>query len=196
MKLIELKTGPEVKHLLISKLQAVLDGQPPNTIPVDPSLEEIATQQDQIGWEQILRGRFGWTWNAHNRTPLGQSTTSKGHWTTEVITFIWAQWWKLWELRNNNRHGHDLATRQQAQERQLDHEIQTFYEAYAHKVPQHLAWLFDTTIAIHRSRPAAATRQWLNTWKPIIENAMTEDNPDGDPNNPENYPYTTALETG
>ena len=118
MKLIKLETGPEVRHLLVSKLQAVLDGQSPNTIPVHPSLEEIGIQQDQIGWEQILRGRFGWVWNTHKRTQPGQSTKLKGHWTTEVITFIWVQWWKLWELRNHDQHGHDLATKQQAQARQ------------------------------------------------------------------------------
>ena len=191
-----METGPEVRQMLVEKLRAVLDGQPTSTVPVDAAIEEIGTQQDQIGWEQLLRGRFGWTWNTHERTQPSQATTCRGQWTTEVIFFIWEQWWKLWELRNHDRHGHDLATRMQAQEQQVHQEIQNLYADYAHKVPQHLRWLFDTTIETHRSRPTAATRQWLNTWKPIVESATTDDNPDGDPNNPENYPYTTALETG
>ena len=81
-------------------------------------------------------------------------------------------------------------------ERQVNHEIRKFHEDYAGKVPQHLEWLFDTTISTHRSRPTAATRQWLNTWRPIVENAVKDSTHEGDPNNPENYPYTTALETG
>ena len=143
-----------------------------------------------------MQGRFGWAWNTHKRMQPSQTTRLKGQWTTEVIFFIWDQWWKLWDMRNSNRHGRDLATRLQAQELQLEHKIQTFYDDYANKVPQHLGWLFDTTIETHRSRPTVATRQWLNTWKPIVENAFAEENPEGDPNNPENYPYTTALETG
>ena len=89
-----------------------------------------------------------------------------------------------------------MATRLQAQARQVDHELQLLYTEYEGKVPQELNWLFDTTIETHRQRPTAATRQWLNTWKPILKNLITEDTPDGDPHNPENYPYTTALETG
>ena len=151
MKLIELSTGPEVRHLLLSKLRAVLDGQPTTTIPVNPALEEIGTQQDQIGWDQIMQGRFGWAWNAHTRTQPGQTRQFKGHWTTEVISFIWDQWWSLWEMRNQDRHGHDLTTRLQAQARQVDHEIKQFHKEYASNVPQHLQWLFDTSIETHRN---------------------------------------------
>ena len=143
-----------------------------------------------------MQGRFEWAWNTHKRTQPSQTTKLKGQWTTKVIFFIWDQWWKLWDMRNSDRHGRDLTMRLQAQELQLEHEIQRFYDYYANKVPQHLEWLFNTTIETHRRRPTAATRQWLNTWKPIIENAVAAENPKGDPNNPENYPYNTALETG
>ena len=72
-----------------------------------------------------------------------------------------------------------------------------FYDEYVGQAPQELKWLFDTSIEIHRNQPTAVTRQWLNTWTPIMVNAThINEDPDGDPNNPENYPYTTALETG
>ena len=196
-KLIEIRTGPQVRTLLVAKLRAVLDGEQPEAVPVDPSLQEIAHQQDKIGWEQLMRGRFGQAWNSHGRTRPGTAGQKHGNWTTEIITFIFEQWWKLWELRNQDRHGRDYATRLQAQALQVTHELQTFYADYAGKVPQTINWLFDTTIETHRDRSTAATRQWLNTWRPIVEAMIaTGDNPEGDPNNPENYPYTTALETG
>ena len=135
--------------MLVSKLRAVLDGQSPDTIPVNQSLEAIKTQQDQIGWEQLLRGRFGWAWNTHCKTQPSSTTTFKGHWTAEVIYFIWDQSWKLWELRNQDWHGRDLATSLQAQAQQMEHELQRFYDEYTDKVPQHLAWLFDMTNETH-----------------------------------------------
>ena len=196
-KLIDLRTGPEVRNLLVAKLRAVLDGVPTNTIPVEPQLAEIANQQDQIGWEQIMRGRFGWAWNDHPRTQPGQSEQHAGHWTTEVISFILEQWRKLWDTRNQDRHGRDIASQLQAQALQVDRELQLFYEEYAEQAPQELKWLFDTSIETHRKRPVAATRQWLNTWAPIMAATVTvREDPEGDPTNPENYPYTTALETG
>ena len=132
---------------------------------------------------------------AHKRVQPGQTTRFKGNWTTEVISFIWDHWWNLWEMWNHDRHGHDLTTRLQAPERQADHKIRQFHEECASKVPQHLEWLFDTTIKTHRSRPTPVTRPWLNMRKPTIKNAMIDNNSDGDPNNPENYPYNTVLET-
>ena len=195
-KLIDLKTGPEVRTLLVEKLRAVLDGKPTITIPVDSSLEEIGTQQDQIGWDQIMQGRLGWAWQTHARTQPDKSGT-KGNWTSEVISFIFNNWWKLWESRNQDRHGRDLATRIQTQALQTDRELAMFYEEFSGQVPQELSWILDTSLETHRKRPTAATRQWLNTWRPIVEDTVKVNrNPEGDPNNPENYPYSTALETG
>ena len=136
-------------------------------------------------------------WNTHAITQSGQATRTKQNWTTEVISFIFKQWWQLWELRNQDRHGHDAASRLQADALQTDRERTMFYAEYKERVPQQWSWLFNTPIATHRDRPISATRQWLNTWKPIIDNLMNPDGPpEGDPHNPENYPHSTALETG
>ena len=177
----------------MSKIRAVLDGEDPNQIPEDPRLTAICEAQKLITWDQLMLGRFATTWGAHVRTQPG--TTSKSHksWTTEVIDFIFTHWWKLWELRNQDRHGRDLATQQQAHAQQVDRELQMLYETYADQTPQHLQWLFDTPIEVRRHWPTSATRQWLNTWIPILSEAVT---PEAEPTNPENYPYTTALETG
>ena len=70
-KLIALKTGPQVRDLLISKLRAVLDGEDPSSIPEDPSLDDICSKQTQIRWDQLLRGRFAQAWNTHHRTQPG-----------------------------------------------------------------------------------------------------------------------------
>ena len=65
------------------------------------------------------------------------------------------------------------------------------------KVPQDLKRIFDTSIDTHRKRSTAATRQWFNTWTPIVMEALkATGDPEGDPTNLENYPYSTALETG
>ena len=196
-RLVDLRTGPEVRTLLVEKIRAVLDGNSTATVPVPSSLEEIGLQQEQIGWDQLMRGRFGWAWNGHIRTQPGSAGRSRSDWTTEVISFILEQWWKLWTVRNQDRHGLDLATRLQAQAHQVDRELQLFYEEHAGTAPQNLKWIFDTSIETHRKRPTAATQQWLNTWTPIVMEALkATSDPKGDPNNPENYPYSTALETG
>ena len=149
-----------------------------------------------IKWEQLLLGRFATDWNAHDQTQPGtKRRTWQTHrtWTTEVIDVIFTQWWMLWESRNQDRHGRDLATQQQATARQVDRELQMFYDNYEDQAPQHLQWIFDITIDVRCQWPTHTIRQWLTTWASILHDAV---NPGAAPTNPENYPYTTALETG
>ena len=192
-KLIALGTGPEVRDLLLLKIRAVLDGENANQAPDNPMLSTICEKQKEIHWDQLLLGRFSTEWNTHTRTQPGTRQKSYTTWTTEVIDFIFTQWWKLWESRNQDKHGRDMATQHQATARQVDRELKMFYDAYEDKVPQHLQWIFDVPIHVRRQWTTYATRQWLNTWASILFNAI---NPAAAPTNPENYPYTTALETG
>ena len=140
-----------------------------------------------------MRGRFALEWESHHLTQPGTGKTSHTDWTTEVIDFILTQWRHLWDLRNQDRHGRDLATQQQANALQVDRELHMFYDEYKARAPQHLRWLFNTPIEVRQQWPTNATRQWLTTWKPLLHEELI---PEAAPTNPENYPYTTALETG
>lgn len=191
--LIRLGTGPLVRELLVSKLRAVLDGDNPDSVPEHPDLEEICRQQELIGWDQLMLGRFAKGWGRHHRTQPSSQDKRAHTWTTDVIDFIYTQWWQLWETRNQDQHGRDIETRHQAEARQVDRELTMFYETYEAITPQHLGWLFDTPIEVRRQWPMRATQQWLNTWTPILHEELS---PEAAPTNPENYPYTTALETG
>ena len=125
-------------------------------------------------------------------TRPGANTKDNQSWTTEIIDFIFQQWKQLWDIRNQDRHGWDLATKHQALAQQVERELTLFYDCEA-QVPQHMQWIFDTPIQVRRQWPTYAMRQWLNTWFPLVQEALY---PEADPNNPENHPYTTALETG
>ena len=177
----------------MEKLRAVLDGANQNQTPEEPSLAPICATQKQIKWEQLLLGRFAKEWNTHPRTQPGHNWKTLQNWTTEVIDFILLQWWNLWESRNQDRHGRDLATTQQAAAQQVDWEMTLLYDEYKGKVPQHLDWIFNTPIDVRRQWPTSTARQWLATWSQILHDATV---PEADPTNPENYPYNTALETG
>ena len=134
----------------MAKLQAVLDGDDPDRVPEDATVSTLCEQQRQIKWEQLMLGRmlgrFAKDWSSHHGTQPGQDRVRHSNWTTEVIDFIFTQWWKLWELRNQDRHGRDLATQRQATAQQVDRELTMFYDDYEGTVPQHLNWIFDTRL--------------------------------------------------
>ena len=192
-KLIQRGTGTIIRDLLVSKIRAVLDGADPDQIPTEPIVADICNKQKQIGWDQLLRGRFATAWGTHTSTPSGSQGETHRTWTTEVIDFIFTQWWLLWESRNQDKHGRDLVSKHQATARQVDRELQIFYDEYEDQAPQHLRWIFDTPIEVRRQWPTTAMQQWLSTWGPILYDAL---NPEAAPTNPENYPYSTPLETG
>ena len=192
--LITIGTASKVQQLLVSKVRAILDGNNPSQVPVDPTVADIESDQAKIGWNQLLKGCFSKCWNNHANIQPGQARKYRGRWATNVIDFIFTQWRKLWESRNQDRHGHDLTTRMQAEAHQADRELaMLLYENFETTTPQHLAWLFDTPLNTRRQWPTTAIRQWLNTWLPILEETT---NPKWDPHNQENYPYRTELETG
>ena len=97
---------------------------------------------------------------------------------TGLFDVIFQEWWKLWELSNCDRHGRDIASKTQAEERQALRELEQLYEDHQHKVSQTLQWLFEIPIATRQPWRTSALRQWINTWKPVIEES-----------------YNTALET-
>ena len=70
-QLIELKTAPPLQSLLLGTLRAVLDGRDPNTIPVIESLQDLATSQASIGWNNLLKGRLSKEWAVAQQAHLG-----------------------------------------------------------------------------------------------------------------------------
>jgi hypothetical protein len=178
----DIGTAPDIQTQLIDALRVVLFGATSLGITVQPGLRDVATAQHTIGWHQILRGRFSKQWIKAQDRYLGTNATTQNdgtRWLTNVIDFIFAQWWTLWELRNEDRHGRDLATQSQAHARQAIHELTQLYDDYQHTVPDRLGWLFTTPLQTRMQWPTHALRLWINTWKPILQES-----------------YTTALETG
>ena len=155
-KLINLGTGQDTRDLLVTKLRAVLDGENPDNVPENPTIADICQQQRTLGWDQLLRGRFPKAWSMSTQTQPGKTHSSYKGWTTKVINFIFTQWWSLWELRNQDRHDRDLATTQEAAARQVDRELILLYNTFEDNAPQHLQWIFDTTIDTRQQWPTNA----------------------------------------
>jgi hypothetical protein len=180
--LTDLDTAPPLQELLLDALSVLMGGRSMATIRSDPAVADVARAQRDIGWHQILKGRFSQQWTRTQDRYLGAKATrtvNGGTWMTKVIEVWLSQWLKLWKLRNEDRHGRDVTTRAQAEEAQVYRELQQFYEAHDGNVPERLQWIFDTPISTRMEGKVGITRLWLNTWKPVMEQS-----------------YTTALETG
>ena len=161
------------------------------TVVIDPTTTKLCQAQDAIGWDQIMKGRFAKQWNTQSTLPAQQHRHK--NWTVEIIDYIFDQWWILWDLRNQDRHGHNNLTQVQASKAQAHRELHLLYTRFRDTAQQTLQWIFDTDVATRQQWTTNKLWQWINTWQPVLE---AKTHPHWAPSNPENYPYLTELETG
>jgi hypothetical protein len=181
-QLNKLGTSPQLQGLYLDALHALLHNKPMSSLRIDPAVADVARAQAAIGWKHLLLGRFAREWQQSHDNYLGKkasSTNNGSTWTTNMIETWFKEWLNLWKLRNEDRHGHDAATEQQAREQQTIREATIFYDNYADKVGPDHEWLFTTNLQDRLQGRISTTQIWLSTWKPIVEER-----------------YTTALNTG
>jgi hypothetical protein len=110
----------------------------------------------------------------------------------KVIEVMLQEWLKLWKLRNEDRHGRDINTRRQAEERQALRELQQFYAANDGRVVTRLQWLFNTPLENIMEWTVGNIRIWLNAWKLIVDKSYTTSNGQISPLHHQNhYPIPT-----
>ena len=162
----DLDTPDPVKALFLIGLRTTLHGRSTTTIDPPPEVQGIAEAQQKIGWHHILKGRLSKKWDeAVQRQP----NKAKQQWSSKVIGAVFAEWWKLWEMRNDDRHGRDNAEQQQKEQAQTERETTQLYEAHDGKITRDLQWLFDTPLLTRVTLQQKQLRQWLTTWIPVIE---------------------------
>lgn len=178
-----LHTADPLQTLMLEGMKCVFDDAAPSTINIPPGMEELAQAQFFIGWNQMLKGRFSNKWTELQDHHLGDTATHRTNgqtWLTSVVDFIFQEWWKLWKLRNDDRHGRDAQTKAQLEHAQAIRELTLLYEAYSHTEDPRLSWLFDVPLATRiQTRSTSSMRQWLNQWEPVLRES-----------------YKTSLETG
>ncbi len=92
-------TALDIMELLLEGVKSAIEGREPNTIHVPPSTAAIATAQEAIGWDQLLRGRLSKEWQKRQQKHLGAGATRKNNgqtWSTSVSKFLLEQWLQLW----------------------------------------------------------------------------------------------------
>ena len=81
-----------------------------------PQYHDLILRQEEIGWGQLLYGRFSQEWNRCQYRYLrenGYAVSNNTHgskWLMGFIHTIWEHVQKEWDTRNKARHGEDPQT--------------------------------------------------------------------------------------
>ena len=179
-KLLEKRnTSLMLTTLLVESFYAVLHEQDFNHIPIPHQLASIAFEQAEIGWDQLLKGRMTTQWQQQYEKDLGPSKITKKQngdsWATAIIDFVFKQVWILWnDLRNQDRHGRDRLSREQAEQRQAIYELTQVYDQYRDNIPPHLQWILEPPLETRLHWKTSMMRAWINSFKPILEEGYTD----------------------
>jgi hypothetical protein len=140
-----------------------------------PKYQHLIENQNCIGWDQLYQGRWAQEWanlqsqfgtlNTHTRRP-----TNVTRWSIGLGRLLLDQWVKLWQLRNCQRHGADMAKQSQIRHQALHSELCELY-TYRHRVCPSDLVLFHPSVEyhLHQHPSLDAIETWIATHREAIK---------------------------
>ena len=162
-------THPNLTEAIVNVLDRAIAGRP---ISITGPYERSLRAQEKIGWRSMLQGYWSEEWQTifhstyHEPAEETPAAKSKRHiqmrrWQSQLIRTIWSSMIALWAIRNDDRHGRDLETREAALNEVLTNEISLLYENQD-QYPDAVRTLLRTTFEDHRSDTASQLDDWLH----------------------------------
>jgi hypothetical protein len=137
-------------------------------------VQALIAQQDSIGWDQLLFGRFSCQWRTmqdeHLTTIYQKPAALTGSaWILAITTVTWEHTAQVWESRNHARHGTDATSSLAARTQQALRETSALYDR-RDEILSKDADIFHETLALHTvvEKTTYQLQSWLNTWRPVI----------------------------
>ena len=135
----------------------------------------LIESQNEIGWEQLYKGRWSKAWSeAHNqyleRTERWNGKSSGNTWVLAIGRLLLDQWLSLWHTRNEQRHGKDKTQQQQLRQQRLTSELHEIY-TYKTKVCPKDRDLFHESVEhhLHHHQSLDSIENWIYIYKDAIK---------------------------
>ena len=183
-----LQTQPALRALLTKALHEWLqwnDGEMEEPFAMTPESNtpneqrRLIARQNDIGWNQhILLGRFCQDWSdiqeAHYATmlnpKLGKQRTGL-RWQTTIIGEIWAQWFIVWEIRNNDLHGTNETAKARADREETERALRDIYDLRDQMEPS-VQQLLCRELTDHFAKPLWFNKNWLAIHGPLVKQSV------------------------
>jgi hypothetical protein len=171
-----------LQDILVTGIHNWIHGLPFPTNQYPPDWQELIDSQSQIGWKQLLLGRFSVKWLEYqaqhlriNKIPF----TNFNHgpvWLSTLIIRIWNHCYTLWESRNKAKHGHDTETERAALLAQVQQRMAVMYELKNRCFPSDRLKWFHSSLEEHITKEPHLYQQqaWLETYEPMIRRTIHE----------------------
>jgi hypothetical protein len=163
---LQRKNEPPIHDTLINTIKLVITNQ---TITLADEYKHIEADQIQIGWMQMLFGRWTHRWsNVYNQ----QSDTEKGNeWAAGIIRCIWRHIKERWKTRCELDHGENPA-KTANQETDTNNNIQNIYNQQ-HQLLAIDRTIFKRTLSEMKRLTITEKASWIKRNKQTLAHAKT-----------------------
>lgn len=169
----------------LTRYHRILGVIPVNTYPEKYRI--LIQQQNDIGWAHLYTGRWSreWILLQNQYTPnQGQSLICGEDWIVKVGRLLIDQWYKVWNMRNEERHHRDNQQIQEHRQVLLHNELHRLYSLKNQMLPCDRHLLHDTA-ETHLQRHAALDQleEWIAMYRPVIQESIAQAHQQGLTNN-------------
>jgi hypothetical protein len=177
----KLNTQPDLKMMLLQGISGAIHDPTfeLSTTDREASFEILVSSQNDIGWSQMLRGRFSLHWPQLQQAHIDQHDEICGEkftgprWLEHVLFHIWTSLYLAWKLRNADLHGIDKADQEAKRKANLKPLVVALYKAadslnYLDK--RLIALDLDDRLGLRSSKQTA----WINVVSPTVRQAKAE----------------------
>ena len=92
-------------------------------------------------------------------------------WQKQLILTMWAGWYEVWKMQNEQVHGSTAETRAQADRRDTESQLTAIY-ASRNLLEPRVQELLAPDLESHLQWPANVTRNWLAMTGPEVRDSM------------------------
>jgi hypothetical protein len=145
-----------IKLIITALSEWLTTPQPPRPEYLSQEFHSIFEHQSQIGWDQILNGRFATEW-----TSATQDIHKTDQWLTYTIRTIWHAFYNVWKTRCNKIHNEPESHNSQ-QLLTLKPQVEALYAAQS-TIESQDAYIFATPIHTILTHPIPTLQKWILT---------------------------------
>jgi hypothetical protein len=164
-------------NILINGLHAWFKGTTLRPDRYPRQYYKLIAEQTAIGWRHLFNGHLSTQWRIKQdsflRSQKIATLTHPGNaWSRRTLTILWTKFLLLWQTRNKEIHGHDIASQRQAKHRKLHLEMEQLHtlrpqvlagntDVFICETPADLTHFLDTATATY-------VQNWLHIWKHFV----------------------------
>lgn len=172
----DVTTDPHLQEMFLEGLECWMRGTELNREKHLARHRELVTQQDSIGWDNLLKGRLANQWKKKQTEHLQslniENPERKGkQWPRLIVHVLWDKFLELWQARNQHKHGLDTCSKSIAKRNQVLLELQMAY-AKRHLMRPSDKRIFQSTHEAHSTLSTISMSNWLAAFGGVIKRSV------------------------